>query len=66
MGGPPLGTTQSLWIDVDSLLPVQWTISLPAVAERNTPTLPEFGALFVYDGAIDLHPPNGSAPDCIR
>jgi hypothetical protein len=67
-GGPlPAGVTQSLWIDIASLLPLRWSISVPAMPERGMPAIPDYGLSFTYDPAIDLHPPDGiTPPDCIR
>jgi hypothetical protein len=67
-GGPlPAGIVQSLWIDVASLLPLRWSISVPAMPERGAPAIPDYGLSFTYDPAIDLRPPDGiTPPDCIR
>jgi hypothetical protein len=67
-GGPPPGTVQALWVDVGTLLPVQWTLTLPPMPEFPGHGLPEFGVAFTYPDAssVDLRPPTGvEAPQCI-
>jgi hypothetical protein len=50
--------TQSLWIDVETLLPLRW--------EVNAPTAPGYGVSFTYE-ALDIRAPDGVvAPECIR
>lgn len=68
IGGPPPGTMMSLWLDTDTLLPVRWSLTIPASRELGIPAgLPEFGVVFTYREGIDLHPPTEvPAPDCIR
>jgi hypothetical protein len=58
-GGPLVpNLTQSLWIDVETLLPVRW--------EVNAPTAPGYGVSFTYE-ALDIRAPDGVAvPECIR
>ena len=53
--------TQSLWIDLETLLPVRWSLSIPAVPERGIPAIPDYGLSFTY-GAFDLQPPDGITP----
>jgi hypothetical protein len=54
----PNEAVQSLWIDIDSLLPLRWEVS-----ENG---LLKFGFDFSYS-SIDLRPPAGvPAPECIR
>ena len=54
----PNEAVQSLWIDIDSLLPLRWEVS-----EHG---LLRFGFDFSYS-SIDLRPPAGvPAPECIR
>jgi hypothetical protein len=67
-GGPlPAGITQSLWIDTVSLLPLRWSISMPAMPERGAPAMPDYGLSFTYDPSLDLRPPDDVvSPDCIR
>jgi hypothetical protein len=68
IGGPPSGTMQSLWLDVATLLPLQWTLKLPAVPESPR-ELPEFGVAFTYPDppTVDLQlPPGINPPDCVR
>ena len=61
LGGPPPGTVMALWIDIDSLLPRRWSLTLPAAAG-----LPDFGVVFTYLDTVDLRPPTViAAPDCI-
>jgi hypothetical protein len=65
MGGPPAGTTQTLWIDVERLLPRRWELSVPTAADR--PAIPDYGMSFTYDVPFDWHEPsNVDRPDCIR
>jgi hypothetical protein len=58
-GGPLVpNLTQSLWIDVETLLPLRW--------EVNAPTVPGYGVSFTYE-AFDIRAPDGvAAPECIR
>ena len=61
----PRGATQSLWIDVASLLPLRWSISIPAMPGRGL--FPEYGLSFTYDSSLDLRPPDIKLPsDCVR
>jgi hypothetical protein len=67
-GGPPSGTVQALWVDVVTLLPVQWTLMLPPMPEFQGRGLPQFGVAFTYPepSSVDLQPPQGiEAPRCI-
>jgi hypothetical protein len=65
-GALPPGMTQSLWIDNVSMLPLRWSISIPAMPD-GTPAIPDYGLSFTYDPSIDVRPPDGvTAPDCIR
>jgi hypothetical protein len=58
-GGPvPDGATQSLWIDVVSLLPLRWSIAVPANPDRGVPAVPDYGLSFTYDASPDLQPPD--------
>lgn len=67
-GGPlPAGATQTLWIDVESLLPLRWGVSIPPAPERGMPAIPDYGLSFTCDASIDVRPPDGvTPPDCIR
>jgi hypothetical protein len=68
-GGPPSGTMQSLWLDVVTLLPVQWTLKLPPMPDFPGREMPEFGVAFTYPdpSSVDLQPPAGiTPPDCVR
>jgi hypothetical protein len=57
----PTGTTQTLWIDEITLLPLLWQ-----VAATRDPAPPDEGLYFVYDRSIDIRPPNGvAAPECL-
>lgn len=57
--------TQSLWIDVESLLPLRWSLAMPA--RSDMPALPDYGLSFTYDASIDIRAPDGVAvPDCVR
>jgi hypothetical protein len=56
-----------LWIDVESLLPLRWGVSIASAPERGIPPIPDYGLSFSYDASIDVRPPDGVAPpDCIR
>jgi hypothetical protein len=57
-GGPlPAGVTQTLWIDVESLLPLRWDLG-----PRDRAA---YRLLFNYE-ALDIRPPDGvAAPQCI-
>ena len=67
LGGPPPGTLMSLWLDTDSLLPVRWSLKLPASAERGIPAgAPDFAVWFTYLNGVNLEPPTDvPAPACI-
>jgi hypothetical protein len=67
LGGPPPGTLMSLWLDTDSLLPMRWSLKLPASAEHGIPAgAPDFVVWFTYLDGLDLEPPAGvPAPACI-
>jgi hypothetical protein len=66
-GGPPAGTTQSLWIDTVSLFPLRWTLSMPAVPVRGVSAIPDYGLSFTYDASLDLRPPDVTlTTDCVR
>jgi hypothetical protein len=67
-GSPlPAGVSQSLWIDTVSMLPLRWSISMPAMPERGIPAIPDYGLSFTYDSSLDLRPPDGLVPpDCVR
>ena len=66
-GGLPAGTTESLWLDVESLRPVRWTIRVPAVPAQGIEGLPDFGVTFTYAPSVNLRPPKGvKAPSCVR
>lgn len=65
--GGPMGAPQSLWIDVESLLPTRWSLSLKPPADVALPANVEYGMSFTYDASIDVRPPDGVAvPDCVR
>ena len=58
---------QSLWIDTTSLLPVRWSLAIPADAAAGTPAIPNYGMFFIYGASTDLRPPDGiAAPTCVR
>jgi hypothetical protein len=67
-GGPlPAGVTQSLWIDTVSLLPLRWSIAMPAMPDRGIPAIPDYGLWFTYDASLDLRPPDAIlSTDCVR
>jgi hypothetical protein len=61
----PAATREVLWIDVDTLLPLRWAVSLPPQA--NAPANPDYGLSFTYDGTIDIRAPDGvTPPTCIK
>ena len=49
----PTGTTQTLWIDEVTLVPLLWQ-----VAATQDPPAPDEGLYFVYDRSIDIRPPS--------
>lgn len=57
-GGPLVpNLTQSLWVDVETLLPLRWEVSAP--------TAPGYGVSFT-DEPLDIRAPDGvAAPQCI-
>jgi hypothetical protein len=58
---------QSLWIDTTTLLPVRWSIAVPADSQRGIPAIPDYGMSFNYEAADDIRPPEGvPAPVCVR
>ena len=58
--------TQSLWIDVETLLPLRWSLSVPAVPAQGIPAFSGYGLSFTYDASIEVTVPDGlAAPDCI-
>ncbi|HZR21984.1 MAG TPA: hypothetical protein VFA59_00260 [Vicinamibacterales bacterium] len=62
---PPPPMTKTLWLDVDTLLPVRWGVSVPA--QPNAPALPDYGLTFTYDASIDIRAPEGvAAPTCVK
>jgi hypothetical protein len=67
LGGPPPGTTQTLWIDVDSLLPLRWSLALPPPPDRAVPAIADYGLSFTYDASIDVSAPaDVMPPACVR
>ena len=66
-GGPvPAGVSQSIWIDTVTLLPLRWSISMPAMPERNIPAIPDYGLSFTYDSSLELRPPDAIlSTDCV-
>ncbi|HEX7798003.1 MAG TPA: hypothetical protein VF456_26755 [Vicinamibacterales bacterium] len=66
-GGPPAGTSQSIWIDTVSLLPLRWTLSIPAMPDRGIPAIPDYGLSFSEDASLVLQPPDATlSNDCVR
>jgi hypothetical protein len=65
---PPLsGARQSLWIDTVSMLPLRWSIAVPAAPGQGTPAIPDYSLLFTYDSSLDLRPPDiVLSNDCVR
>ncbi|HEY7171773.1 MAG TPA: hypothetical protein VH417_13070 [Vicinamibacterales bacterium] len=57
-GGPPPGTTMSLWVDTTSLLPVGWSLEPPG--------LPRFEMPFTYVDDTLQPPTEVAAPTCTR
>jgi hypothetical protein len=58
---------QSMWIDTTSLLPVRWSLAIPADAAAGTPPIPDYGMFFIYGASAELRPPDGVAPPtCVR
>jgi hypothetical protein len=66
-GGPPDGTTETIFIDIETLRPVRWIITPPEEMRRELPPGFEYGVTLTYPTGITLQPPEGvAAPDCIR
>ncbi len=66
-GGPPEGTTETIFIDTETLRPARWIITLPEEARRELPSGFEYGVSFTYPEGVTLQPPEGVAvPDCVR
>jgi hypothetical protein len=64
---PPQGLVQTLWLDTESLLPLRFSIAVPANPASGTPAIPDYGLSFIYDSTLDLKPPEvTSIPDCVR
>jgi hypothetical protein len=62
----PAGVRQSIWIDTVSMLPLRWSISMPASPERGLPAIPDYGLSFTYDSSLDLRPPDAIlSTDCV-
>jgi hypothetical protein len=62
----PSGISQSIWIDTISMLPLRWSISMPAIPERGIPAIPDYGLSFTYDSSLDLRPPDAIlSTDCV-
>jgi hypothetical protein len=62
----PAGASQSIWIDTVSLLPLRWSISMPAIPERGIRANSDYGLSFTYDSALDLRPPDAIlSTDCV-
>lgn len=62
----PVGATQALWIDIESLLPLRWSISVPSNPARGTPGVPDYSMSFIYDSTSDLTPPELTViPACV-
>jgi len=58
---------QSLWIDTTTLLPVRWSMAVPADPVRGVPAIPDYGMSFNYDVTDNVGPPDGvAAPTCVR
>jgi hypothetical protein len=57
----PTGTTQTLWVDEVSLVPLLWQ-----VAPASDPPASDEGLYFLYDQSIDIRPPgNVVTPECL-
>jgi hypothetical protein len=58
---PPTGTTQTLWIDEITLIPLLWQVE-----NTQQPLAADEGLYFVYDRSIDIRPPaNVVTPECL-
>ena len=59
-GGPaPPDAKQTVWIDLESLLPTRWGITM-TIPQSAAPI--DYGMFLVQDDRIDLHPPPGMVP----
>jgi hypothetical protein len=67
-GGPlPAGARQALWIDIVSMLPLRWSISVPVTPDRGSPAVSEVGLSFAYEPSLDLQLPDVTlSNDCVR
>jgi hypothetical protein len=66
-GALPAGVNQSIWIDMGTLLPLRWSISMPAIPGQGVPAIPDYGLSFIYDASLDLRPPDVIlSTDCVR
>ena len=64
---PPQGLMQTLWLDTESLLPLRFSIAVPANRAFGTPAIPDYGLSFIYDSTLTLTPPEArSIPNCVR
>jgi hypothetical protein len=58
---------QSLWVDTESLLPVQWALMSVADPERRVPAKPYQVLTVRYDNASNLQSPaDVTPPDCVQ
>lgn len=60
VAGPPESPrgSQTLWIDVETHLPIRWTVSVPGA--------PPYSLIFTYDTSPEPRIPDGlAAPDCV-
>jgi len=49
-----------------TLLPLRWSMSMPAMPERGVPAIPDYGLSFTYDASLDLRPPDVTlSTDCV-
>jgi hypothetical protein len=66
VGGPPQGTTETIFIDTETLRPVRWIVTLPEETRRDLPPGFEYGVSFTYPTGVTLQPPEGvPAPQCV-
>jgi len=66
-GGPPEGTTETIFIDTQTLRPLRWIITLPEETRRELPPGFEYGVSLTYPTGVALQPPGGvTVPDCVR
>jgi hypothetical protein len=63
--GPTSGSQRSLWIDIERMSPIQWSMSLPEVRAQSVGVNPAMVITFARDETVDLKLPSAATPGCI-